>query len=116
MSKLEKMKKGENYNALDPEIFKLQNKAAKMVKRYNDSDDELEKKDIIKSLFGKSSDMTNIAPGFKCDFGFNIFFNGLVIINYNCVFLDTAPINVGNAVFIGPGTCISCASHPIIAE
>ena len=116
MSELEKMKKGENYYALDAEIFELQNKASKMVKRYNESDDEVEKKDIIKKLFGKSSDMTNIAPGFKCDFGFNIFFNGLAIINYNCVFLDTAPINIGNAVFMGPGTCVSCASHPIIAE
>ena len=27
--------------------------------------------------------------------------------------LDTSPINIGENAFIGPGTCLSCAGHPI---
>ena len=61
----------------------------------------------------ESSPMTFIEPNFKCDYGFNIHTHGFAFINYNCVMLDTSPINIGENAFIGPGTCLSCAGHPI---
>ena len=42
--------------------------------------------------------------------------HGLTIINYNCVILDTSPVNIGKNVFIAPGVCISCAGHAIDKE
>ena len=50
-------------------------------------------------------------PDFQCDYGFNVHFHGFAFLNYNCVILDTAPVHIGNAVFIAPGTVISCAGH-----
>ena len=51
--------------------------------------------------------------GFKCDYGFNIHFHGLAVINYNVVMLDTSPINIGAGAFIAPGVCLACSGHAI---
>lgn len=40
----------------------------------------------------------------------------MAVINYNCVILETSPIHFGKNVFIGPGTCLSCAGHAVDAE
>ena len=40
---------------------------------------------ILQELLGECSPMTNIEPDFHCDYGFNIYTQGLVVINYNCV-------------------------------
>ena len=54
------------------------------------------------------------APVATCDaVSFNIFTHGLAVINYNCVILDTSPVNIGENVFIAPGVCIACAGHSI---
>ena len=80
----------------------------------NTRPDESEKRaSILQKLFGTCSPITFIEPNFKCDYGFNIHTHGFAFINYNCVMLDTSPINIGENAFIGPGTCLSCAGHPI---
>jgi len=75
---------------------------------------EREKKSqILSELFGTFHEMTFIEPTFRCDYGFNIHFHGMAIINYNCVFLDTSPIHIGTGAMLGPGVCLSCAGHAI---
>ena len=50
---------------------------------------------ILQQLLGTCSPMTGIEPDFHCDYGFNIHTHGLAVINYNCVILDTSPVNIG---------------------
>ena len=38
------------------------------------------------------------------------------MINYNCVILDTSPVDIGANVFIAPGVCVACAGHAIDPE
>lgn len=33
--------------------------------------------------------------------------------NYNCAFLDTSPINIGEGTFIAPGCVLACAGHAV---
>lgn len=113
MTELEKMKSNIPYNALDSEILELQNHASELQYKFNMSSSEDERKEIIKELFGECGDDISIAPGFRCDFGFNIHAKGFILVNYNCVFLDTSVITIGANTLIGPGTCIVCAGHPI---
>ena len=54
-----------------------------------------------------------IEPSFRCGYGFDIFIHGLAVINYNCVILDTSPVNLGENIFIASGVCIACAGHSI---
>ena len=91
----------------------LQERARDMCREYNlTSSKEKERRlEILKELFGTCHEMTLIEPDFRCDYGFNIHTHGLTVINYNCVILDTSPVNIGANVFIGPGVCVACAGH-----
>ena len=61
------------------------------------------RRSILQTLLGTCSPMTGIEPDFHCDYGFNIHTHGLAVINYNCVILDTSPVNIGAGAFIAPG-------------
>lgn len=100
------------HEAVDPS---LKIKAQNLTWEFNNTrPDENEKRsEILQELFGTCSPLTFIEPTFKCDYGFNIHTEGLTIINYNCVMLDTSPIHIGANAFIGPGTCLTCAGHAI---
>lgn len=117
MTERKKMLKGLPYNALDPELQSLQENAQILLYEYNHlSPKEKDKKSkILKELFGECGDLVFINQDFKCDFGKNIFFKGLAILNFNCVILDNSTVTIGKNAFIGPNTVISCASHPIQA-
>lgn len=54
-------------------------------------------------------------PDFTCDYGYNIRLGRHVFINYHCVFLDCAPIEIGNDVQIGPSVQLYTAQHPLDA-
>ncbi|MFT6986105.1 MAG: acetyltransferase-like isoleucine patch superfamily enzyme [Psychromonas sp.] len=75
--------------------------------------DTAKKGEILSKLFGTYNKMVFVEPTFHCDYGFNIHFHGMAIVNYNCVILDTSPVNIGAGVCIAPGVCISCAGHAI---
>lgn len=75
---------------------------------------ETEKKaEIVKKLFGDSTDLTFIESNFHCDYGFNIHFGGLAVVNYNCTMLDTSPIHIGAGAFIAPNVVLACAGHSL---
>lgn len=69
--------------------------------------------ELLNELFGTYHKLAFPGSGFHCDYGFNIHFHGLAIINYNVVMLDTSPINIGAGAFIGPGVCLACSGHAI---
>lgn len=96
----------------------LQKEAKMLCWKYNQTSPEQgeERAEILKKLFGTCHPLTFIEPSFKCDYGFNIHTHGLTVINYNCVILDTSPVNIGANAFIAPGVCLACAGHAINAE
>ncbi len=112
-----KSKQGYNSNHSN-ELSKMQHKAKMLCFEYNNtSPDEKEKrKEILKNLLGTYNPLVFIEPTFHCDYGFNIHMHGLTVINYNCVILDTSPVNIGKNVFIAPGVCIACSGHSINSE
>jgi maltose O-acetyltransferase len=57
-----------------------------------------------------------IEPGFQCDYGSQIYLGKNVFINFHCVFLDSAPIHIGDDVLIGPGVQLYTVDHPRDAE
>lgn len=54
-----------------------------------------------------------IKPPFHCDYGYNIFLGENFFANFDCVFLDAAPIRIGKNCMIGPKTCIYAVGHPL---
>lgn len=114
---LEIMKENQSYTSKYDEIpSHLQEHAQKLTRRLNQCEDEEERVSIMKELFGTYNPLVFIKEGFKCDYGFNIHFHGLAIVNYNCVMLDTSPINIGHGAYIAPGVCFACSGHALLAE
>ncbi len=116
MSLIDKLTKNEAYNSqFEYADIALQQPAKQLCWEFNQcapSDNE-KKSQLLSKLFGTYHKMAFIEQTFRCDFGFNIHFHGLAIINYNCVILDTSPVHIGAGVMLAPGVCISCAGHAI---
>ncbi|MDE7213760.1 MAG: sugar O-acetyltransferase, partial [Anaeroplasmataceae bacterium] len=72
--------------------------------------------DIIKNLFGSTKEHFYLEPSIKMDYGFNIHIGDHFYANFDCVFLDVAPIIFGDHVYIAPRCCFYTAGHPIAAE
>ena len=70
------------------------------------------RRSILQTLLGTCSPMTGIQPDFHCDYGFNIHTHGLAVINYNCVILDTSPVNIGAGAFIAPAYALPAPVMP----
>jgi len=76
-----------------------------------------ERKDALSDLLGyQIDDDTKVVPPFHCDLGTNIKLGKNVLINYDCVLLDTGEISIGDNTLIGPGTKIVTAVHSLEAE
>ncbi len=116
MEILEILKSDKRFAINDRKIpHEYKQKAKELCYRYNQigPNDNKEKQEILKELFGDCSDLTFIEPVFYCDYGFNIHTSGLTVINHNCTILDTSPVYIGKNVFIAPGVVIACAGHSI---
>ena len=92
-----------------------QNRAKQLCWEYNRTapSEQQKRREILQELLGTCHPMTGIEPDFHCDYGFNIHTYGLTVINYNCVILDTSPVNIGAGAFIAPGVCLACSGHAV---
>ncbi len=69
--------------------------------------------DLLSALFGSEPDHLKLTPPFHCDYGIHIVFGSGCEIGTNCVFLDSARIEVGDRVYIGPGVHLYTVNHPM---
>ncbi|PWG00879.1 DapH/DapD/GlmU-related protein [Levilactobacillus bambusae] len=69
---------------------------------------ESERTAVLNQLFGDWNPLVFIGHNFNCEFGFNIHFTGLALIDFNVVMIDTAPITIGKSVSIGANTVLAC--------
>ena len=113
----EKMTNGEPYLTSDPQLMEDKKRARTICYRLNNSpEDETVRKTLLKELLGHCGDNITVKPPFHCDYGYNIFVGDDFIMNFDCVFLDAAPIRIGEHCMIGPKTCIYAIGHPLEAE
>lgn len=93
----------------------LKKKAGDLLKQLESlpEEDREKREEILSQLFGTYHHLAFPGAGFRCDYGFNIHFHGLAVINYNVVMLDTSPIHIGAGAFIAPGVCLACSGHAI---
>ena len=89
--------------------------AKRLLKKYEaiDEDDRESQVRVLSELLGTSNPEVFIGEGFRCDYGYNIHFHGMAVLNYNVVMLDTSPIHIGAGALIAPGVCLTCAGHAI---
>jgi maltose O-acetyltransferase len=109
MTAREQMVAGELYDALDPELVNARKHARQLLARYNATGD----REALTELFGQFGDDAMVEAPFHCDYGFNISVGRRFYANVNCVFLDCAPIEIGDHVLLGPAVHLYTATHPL---
>ncbi len=115
MSEKDNMLAGLFYNASDPELLQARQRARRLLWQYNATDpaDGDKRRELARRLFGRAGERLSIEPPFFCDYGSQIFFGDGVFINFNCVILDCARVDIGEGTQIGPGVQIYTATHPL---
>ncbi len=100
--------------------LEIQRKARQLCWKYNmtDPSDGEAQATILRELLGSWSENVAIMPHVHFDYGINTHFAGghFTFVNFDCVFLDTSPIYIGEDVFIGPKCVLACAGHPVNSE
>lgn len=110
-----KMINGELYNAQDAHLKKLRRDARIVVDAFNSMpfSDELEANKLLKNLFKAMGTNSRIKKPVYFDYGINISLGDNFYANYDCVFLDVAPIVIGHNVMLGPRVSLFTATHPL---
>lgn len=118
MTEREKMLSGRLYHPGDPELALARDRAKDLTWRYNQMNptDWEGRTALLRELLGRLGEDSWIEPSFRCDYGTQISLGGHVFLNYDCVFLDAAPISIGSFAQIAPRVCFYTVGHPIDAE
>ena len=118
MTEQERMLAGQLYDAGNPELAAARDRAKRLTWRYNQMDptDYAGRTALLRELLGRLGEDSWIEPSFRCDYGTQISIGDAFFANYDCVFLDVAPIAIGDHVMFGPRVCLYTAGHPLDPE
>lgn len=105
---------GELFRLGDPELYEDMCNARNILYEFNARNalNVGRNEPMLKKLFKESGDV-HILPPFNCEYGKNISFGNSCFVNFDCIFLDTAPINIGNHVLFGPRVTLITVGHPV---
>ena len=118
MNERERMLSGKLYNAGDPSLVQDRQRAKRLCHAYNTAppDAQAQRDAILRELLGRVGSNCWIEPTFRCDYGSNISIGDFFFANYDCIFLDIAPITIGSHVYMAPRVCLYTAGHPTVPE
>ena len=113
MSERDKMLGGQPYDASDSELFSARIRARRLTQCLSSMDpDDDARPAVLGDLLGAIGDRSWVETPFHCDYGAQITLGARVYVNMCCVFLDAAPITVGDDVQLGPGVQLLTSDHP----
>ena len=117
MTEPEKMKAGQLYDYSDPEIFAAHVRAVELCDEYNETKrtETARREEILRELFGSLGTNPVVEKNIRVDYGFNMRAGDNFFANYDCVFLDCAPITFGDNIFIAPQCGFYSVNHPLDA-
>jgi maltose O-acetyltransferase len=113
----EKMLSGELYLATDPELVAMRRRARQLTAAYNRSsqDEAPVRRELLQELLQHCGSGVWIEPPFYVDYGVHTSLGNCVYLNFNCILLDCAAIEIGANVMFGPSVQLATAHHPILA-
>lgn len=109
---------GAMYDVFDAELAAIKDKTFILVNKLARMSllDREEVLSLVKQIVAKLGDNSFVVPPFRCDYGYNVFIGKNSYINYNCCFLDSAKVTIGDFVYMGPNCNIFTPCHPIHHE
>lgn len=117
MTELKKLKAGQQYRIADPEVVAAHIRAVDLCDEYNATKrtQTARREEILRELFGSLGANPVVEKNMRVDYGFHLHAGDNFFANYDCVFLDCAPITFGDNVFIGPQCGFYAVNHPLDA-
>lgn len=118
VSDLTRMCEGRLYNCTDKEVMLKHIRALMLTDKFNRSRiwNIPRQRRLLKKLIPAHGKNFFIMQPFRCEYGFNISFGDDLFVNFDCIFMDVAPIRIGNGVMFGPRVNIATPVHPIHAD
>lgn len=115
MTEREKMLAGELYLANDPELVEGRHRSRRLCHAFNAAppDDDPGRLRLLHELFGALGPGGYIEPPFHCDYGSQIYVGARLYMNFDCVVLDCARVDIGDDVMFAPGVHVYTATHPL---
>lgn len=119
MKEWERMTSGRLYNPANAEIDRRHERGLSLCDRYNRTPYRRHRKKerllekLIPSSVGKN---LGVFSPFYCEYGENITVGKNCFINYNCVFMDVAPITLEDGVMIGANVTLATPAHPYLPD
>ena len=110
----EKMVAGELYDPGDAELCAERARAQRFMKAYNATtvEDGERRRPLLEAHLGAVGARCSLRAPLYVDYGWNVFLEDGVFMNYACVLLDVCPIRIGAGTQIGPGVQLYAADHP----
>jgi maltose O-acetyltransferase len=117
-SQRERMLAGDLYVADDAELAAENLWALRLIRVFNASDpgEPETRRALLEELLGSVGEGTVILPPLHCDYGSRVHVGARTFVNVGAVFLDVAPITIGDDVQIGPNVQFLTPTHPLDAE
>ncbi len=104
---------GEWYLADDPELSEMAARRHRIQARWNDpARTDVEVRSDLSELLAGFGEGSVIRPPFHCDYGAHLTIGAGVFVNYGGVFLDCAPITIGDATQIASNVQLLTPDHP----
>ncbi len=119
ISDWERMTSGKLYNPGSPEVSARHREGMRRCEKFNRMPmwrRKARKRAMEKMIPSAKGKGLGIFSPFRCEYGVNISVGSECFINFNCVFLDVAPITLGNGVWLGPNVTLATPGHPFLAE
>lgn len=115
MSEKQNMLESRLYNAADPQLVQERTRARELLHQLNASSpqDTALRARLQKELLPNAAEDLHIEYPFYCDYGTQIHTGKNVFINFNCIILDCAQVEIGDNTLIGPHVQIYTATHPL---
>lgn len=114
-SEKEKMLNEEPYDPYDPVLVEERRHARELTRRFNRTakSDGAAREALVTELLGSVGEDVCVEPPFRCDYGYNVRVGARFFANFDCVFLDVCPIEIGDNCLLGPGVHVYTATHPL---
>ena len=114
----EKMCRGEPYDPSEERLVAERERARSLTRAYNETGptEREERRRLLEELLGAVGEGVTVLPPFRCDYGWNVRVGDEWFANYDCVILDTCPVEIGDGCLFGPGVHVYTATHPLGAD
>ena len=114
----DKLRSGELYSCIDPELQQRQQECLEVLCDYNHSRPGEAKRrvELLNKLLANMGENCYIEPPLHANWGCHTHLGNNVYANFNLTLVDDTDIYIGDSVMLGPNVVLATAGHPVDPE